>query len=117
MKLLRDFHCDFCGETSEKYIDSETRQATCVCGETANRVIGMPRVALDGTDPAYPTAYDRWANVREANRAHKQNEALMTNSILILIINFIALLALIVADREISKALHEIDSLMQYLKR
>lgn len=41
----------------------------------------------------------------------------MTNSILILIINFIALLALIVADREIGKALHEIDSLMQYRKR
>ena len=71
MKLLRDFHCDFCGETSEKYIDSETKQTTCACGETANRVIGMPRVALDGTDPAYPTAYDRWANVREANRAHQ----------------------------------------------
>lgn len=47
----------------------------------------------------------------------KQNGALMTNSVVILIINFIALLALIVADREIGKALHEIDSLMQYRKR
>ena len=75
MKLLRDFHCDFCGETSEKYIDSETRQTTCVCGETANRVIGMPRVALDGTDPAYPTAYSDWATKRERNAAEKRNKS------------------------------------------
>ena len=44
-------------------------EVVCKCGEYAYRVIGMPRVALDGTDPAYPSAYDRWANIREANRA------------------------------------------------
>ena len=71
MKLLRDFHCDFCGETSEKYIDSETRQTTCACGETANRVIGMPRVALEGITGAFPGAHSRWADIREANARQK----------------------------------------------
>lgn len=59
---------------------------------------------------------DGLTSVKQIGRINRNGE-LMTNSILILIINFIALLALIVADREISKALHEIDSLMQYLKR
>jgi hypothetical protein len=59
---------------------------------------------------------DGQTSVKQIGRI-KQNGALMTNSVVILIINFIALLALIVADREIGKALHEIDSLMQYRKR
>lgn len=75
MKLLRDFHCDFCGKTSERYIDSETKQTTCACGETANRVIGMPRVALDGTDPSFPGAYSKWASLRENNAAEKRKKS------------------------------------------
>ena len=35
------------------------------------RLIGMPRVALDGTDPGFPGAYSKWADVREQNRAVK----------------------------------------------
>ena len=68
MKLLRDFCCKTCGETAERYVDSETKQLPCSCGEFADRVIGMPRVALDGTDPAFPGAYSRWADIREQKR-------------------------------------------------
>jgi len=31
----------------------------------------MPRVALDGTDPDFPGAYNKWATVREENRRIK----------------------------------------------
>jgi hypothetical protein len=36
-----------------------------------NKIIGMPRIALDGTDPGFPGAYDRWASIREANAREK----------------------------------------------
>lgn len=71
MRLLRDFHCPTCGSDVERYIDSDTASVMCHCGSLAIRVVGMPRVALDGTDPGFPTAYDRWANTREQNRAVK----------------------------------------------
>lgn len=71
MKLLRDFRCPHCDREQERYVDSDTLVVPCKCGHDANRIIGMPRVALDGTDPAFPTAYDRWANIREQNRVVK----------------------------------------------
>lgn len=67
MKLLRDFRCDSCDAEYERYVDSEIHYMICECGEKAHRVIGMPRVALDGTDPSFPGAYDRWARIREDN--------------------------------------------------
>lgn len=70
MRLLRDFVCEECGETTERYVDSEITQCICDCGHTATRIIGMPHVALDGTDPGFPGAYDKWARVREDR--HKQ---------------------------------------------
>lgn len=71
MKLLRDFFCDHCNMEQERYVDSETKAVSCNCGHDARRVIGMPRVALDGTDPSFPTAYDKWASIREENRVVK----------------------------------------------
>lgn len=71
MKLIRDFFCDHCNTEQERYIDSDTKVVSCACGHDAHRVIGMPRVTLDGTDPGFPSAYDKWANTREQNRAVK----------------------------------------------
>jgi len=31
----------------------------------------MPSIKLDGTTGDFPTAYDRWANIREQNRKVK----------------------------------------------
>ena len=67
MKSLRDFLCDSCGKVEERYIDSCISTIRCDCGGVANRLIGMPRVALDGTDPGFPGAYDKWARIREDN--------------------------------------------------
>lgn len=71
-KLLRDFRCHECSKLSEKFVDTSINEVRCEhCGGVAIRIIGMPRVTLDGTDPAFPTAYDRWANIREQNRRVK----------------------------------------------
>lgn len=67
MKNLRDFMCEKCGTVQERFLDGEIVEVACSCGEIAKRVIGMPRVALDGTDPSFPGAYDRWARIREEN--------------------------------------------------
>jgi hypothetical protein len=70
-RLLRDFHCDSCGKDFEKFIDSTALVVTCDCGETANRVIGMPTVVLEGITGAFPGAHDRWARIREENAKQK----------------------------------------------
>lgn len=67
MRNLRDFTCVSCGETQERFLDSEVDKVACKCGDIAVRVIGMPRVALDGTDEGFPGAYDKWARIREDN--------------------------------------------------
>jgi hypothetical protein len=67
MRMLRDFRCRSCGETFERYIDNNIEQVTCECGGLADRIIGMPRVSLDGTDPGFPGAYSKWGKVREDN--------------------------------------------------
>lgn len=65
MRLLRDFECEHCGAIMERYVDDTISQVICDCGHTATRIIGMPNIALDGTDPGFPSAFDRWARVRE----------------------------------------------------
>ena len=67
MRTLRDFMCEKCGTVQERFVSGQVVEVDCACGEIAKRMIGMPRVALDGTDPGFPGAYDRWARVREEN--------------------------------------------------
>ena len=72
MKLLRDFCCETCGTVQERFIDGETLAVNCACGAIANRIIGMPRVALDGTDPSFPGAYDKWRREQALLRTFKK---------------------------------------------
>lgn len=65
MKTLRDYVCEKCGTAQERFLDGEVVEIDCACGSIAHRVIGMPRVSLDGTDPGFPGAYEKWAKVRE----------------------------------------------------
>ena len=72
MRQLRDFLCEKCGIEEERYIDSKITQIVCPeCGHKMIRLIGMPRVDLDGTDPDFPGAYEKWAKIREQNRVVK----------------------------------------------
>lgn len=76
MKQLFDFHCKHCDDVFERFIDSDIREVECECGEIAVRLIAAPRVVLDGTDPGFPGAYDKWARIREDNariKARKQS--------------------------------------------
>jgi hypothetical protein len=75
MRMLRDFCCRSCGAVFERYIDNNIEQVTCECGGLADRVIGMPRVALDGTDPGFPGAYAKWGKVREDNARIKSKRS------------------------------------------
>ena len=71
-KLLRDFKCEDCGHDVERFIDTSTHYVECPkCGGKAYKIVGMPHVALDGTDPGFPGAYDKWATMREKNAQQK----------------------------------------------
>lgn len=65
MRLLRDFVCPKCGTAQERFVGDQVVEVDCLCGNIAHRTIGMPRVALDGTDAAFPGAYEKWARIRE----------------------------------------------------
>ena len=62
-----DYKCGVCLHTEEHFVvNSDIRTVTCrQCGAEARRMIPRPRFMLDGTDPAYPTAWDRWAKDHE----------------------------------------------------
>ena len=73
MKTLRDFHCESCGATQERYMDSGVTCIPCACGGSMIRVIGMPNIQLEGITGAFPGAHERWARVREEKAAiHKR---------------------------------------------
>lgn len=38
---------------------------TCSCGKEATFIVSCPSVQLDGTDPGFPGAYDKWARRHE----------------------------------------------------
>ena len=50
---------------TEALVDYEATEVLCECGEVATRIISTPRIALDGTNPNFVGAYDRWARIRE----------------------------------------------------
>jgi hypothetical protein len=75
MRTLRDFYCEHCGIEQERYVDGDTKVVPCQCGHDAIRLIGMPRVALDGTDAGFPGAYSKWADLREQNARIKSKRS------------------------------------------
>ena len=64
MLRMYDFECSKHG-VFEGIVDERNRQKACPdCNTNAPRLISAPRVALDGTDPDFPDAYDRWEKKR-----------------------------------------------------
>jgi len=65
MRLLMEYKCNN-GHFTERYIDSGIDTVKCsVCDGDAHKTLGLGTIILDGTDPGFPGAYERWANVRE----------------------------------------------------
>jgi hypothetical protein len=73
-RRLYDFQCE-AGHITEGFVDYETTTVSCNCGNVANRIISPVRISLDGTDPIYVSAYDRWAKRHEDKQKQeaKQN--------------------------------------------
>ena len=66
MRVLNDFKCSDCGALEEALENREVREIRCkTCNGTAQRVRTVPKFCLDGTDPGYPDAYDKWAKDHE----------------------------------------------------
>ena len=79
MRTIRDFRCSHCGTTTERLVDTEYKVIECPeCHGDALEMISMPTVRLDGTDPGFPGAYDKWARVREDNHRNKVKRDLIS---------------------------------------
>jgi putative FmdB family regulatory protein len=64
---LYSYNCPGCGKAFEA-IKSVADRATAVCpscSDEAKQAVCAPTIALDGTDPGFPTAYDAWAKKHE----------------------------------------------------
>ena len=65
MLILHDFECSN-GHVNEELVESGTDFILCkTCGETATRQITPVRFKLNGYDPGFPTAWDKWAKQHE----------------------------------------------------
>jgi putative FmdB family regulatory protein len=66
MYRMYDFTCSHCGHTHERYADENSHTDPCPqCDRDADRIISPVRCKLDGTDPGFPDAYDKWARDHE----------------------------------------------------
>lgn len=70
MRILRDYRCAE-GHITERFIDDSTELVECkTCSKPAHKTLGFGTIILDGTDPSFPGAYEKWATVRE--KRHRQ---------------------------------------------
>ena len=66
MLILYDFECISCNHVDEKLVDKDVRVAKCSqCGDKSCRKISAVRSQLDGKDPGFPDAYNKWADRHE----------------------------------------------------
>lgn len=72
---IYDFSCADCGCEVEKLTKSDVFGISCDCGGIMKRKISMPRIALDGTDPSFPGAYDKWGREREKRAAQHRKKS------------------------------------------
>ena len=66
MLILYQFECKRCSYEFEDLVafDDRDRSIRCPsCKGNASRVLSPVRSKLDGTDPAFTTAYDKWEKV------------------------------------------------------
>lgn len=74
MRILFEFECKDHGKF-EALVEQSYKQAICpVCGIYAPKIISTPRISLDGTDPAFPDAYDQWEKKRAAKQKIEERQ-------------------------------------------
>lgn len=65
MRVINDFEC-LNGHLFEALENREATETRCKqCDLMAQRKRSVPNFQLNGADPGYPTAYDRWARDHE----------------------------------------------------
>ena len=63
--ILYDFQCK-CGSKFEALAKMSDTTCECKrCGKMAQRLISMPRIALEGHTGQFPTAHARWVKIHE----------------------------------------------------
>ena len=68
--MFFDFDCPACGHAFEDFVKPDVLTTSCPeCQSTAIRLISCPTIALSGTDPGFPGAYDLWEKKRKAKAA------------------------------------------------
>ena len=70
---IYEYECTGCKEyfTSLKSI-AERDNASCpLCSAPGKKLISIPRIALDGTDPGFPGAWDKWERKRKQKLAQE----------------------------------------------
>lgn len=70
---LYEYECVECCDISDYMSTISKRQEPKICkscGGVANFIVSNPTVALDGTDPGFPGAYDKWARLHENHGKH-----------------------------------------------
>lgn len=70
---IYEYQCEQCKELHEenrKIMDRKDLGVCPVCGWVTHFIISAPRIALDGTDAAFPTAWGSW----EKKRAEKMRQ-------------------------------------------
>ena len=75
MMRLFDFKCEQCGKSSEHLVQITQLSMLCICGGEMRRLVSTPTIRLDGISGDFPSASDRWANVREQNARIKAKRA------------------------------------------
>lgn len=66
MRILREFRCQCCSLVFESLVNRDVDSVSCKeCNEPARRIISVPTFHLNGADPGFPTAYDKWARDHE----------------------------------------------------
>lgn len=66
MNVLKDLECNECGNEFEGLVDNAAKDGICPkCASTARVVFRSLKFQLDGKDPGFPGAYDKWARHHE----------------------------------------------------
>lgn len=75
-RKMFEFLCESHGRFDALAYDKDEKRLCPSCGAKCGSVISAVRSHLDGTDPAFPTAWERWAKVHEEKaRQEKEKEA------------------------------------------
>lgn len=74
MVKIYDYNCTKCREGTERFVKQEEMddQVCGNCNSPLTRVVSAANIYLDGMDPGFPGAYDKWETRREKIMAEEK---------------------------------------------